>query len=96
MMLFNNVKPRRFSLPPVYSDERKERLRGIEERARRELGQAVPGASGRADLHGVFTDRCRHLRRTGDSTSGIAMISRIAIIVALLLLASLIAGHILL
>lgn len=62
MMLFKNAAPRRFSLRPVYSDERKERLRAIEERARRELGMTVADSkpvSGTKDDAGGRTETAK-------------------------------------
>ena len=42
-LLFQTVKPRRFSHPMVYCDERRERLQRIEVRARRQLGLPIDG-----------------------------------------------------
>lgn len=50
MIFFNNVAPRRFSLRPVFSDERKERLRVVEERARRELGMPKEAIGNKTDI----------------------------------------------
>jgi|GEM_PF-4174425 len=50
MIFFNNAAPRRFSLRPVFSDERKERLRAVEERARRELGMPKKTIGNKTDI----------------------------------------------
>lgn len=63
MMFFSSDKPRRFSLRPIYTDERKERLRAIEERARRELAKPAAHAddgpdaeaSCHSNLRGAFS-----------------------------------------
>lgn len=63
MFLFHNIKPRRYNHRMMYSDERRERLRAIEERARRELGLLPPESPGAERLRGVFTGRAGRERR---------------------------------
>lgn len=86
MMPFSNIRPRRFNHIPIYSDERKERLRDIEERARRELGLPSVGGA-RKDLHGVFssgTSRRHPSRGYGNRYRGVtASCVRIVIIAVL-------------
>lgn len=66
MMFFKNAAPRRFSLRPVYSDERKERLRAIEERARRELGMPALGS----EIRSVTQDDGEDGKETPKAASG--------------------------
>lgn len=47
----------------IYSDERKERLKAIEERARRELGLLPEEQSKHEDLRGAFSGSVRHLKQ---------------------------------
>lgn len=95
MILFNNRRPRRFHHVMIYSDERKERLRDIEERARRELGMLPQDSSAPERLRGAFTGRAERLRRksgrrhTGRMSTATLVI---AIIALLLLLHYLISG----
>ena len=42
MALFKSRKPRAYDHPYIYFDERKEKLKKIEERAKRELGMLPP------------------------------------------------------
>ena len=80
-------KPRRFNLRPIYVDERKERLKAIEQKARRELGmeaQEHPSASER--LHGVFTEKAvrRQRPKTGLLQPGIPMLVLLIVILVII------------
>lgn len=88
MIFFNNIRPRRYNHVMIYSDERKERLKAIEERARRELGMSPPAASGHESLRGAFTERAARLRKRSDGRrrKGVGNGVIIAAILALLLL----------
>ena len=55
MSLFSRRKPRGFNHRYIYYDERRERLRAIEERARRELGIEAPEEFRPEHLRGVFS-----------------------------------------
>lgn len=91
MKPFFNIRPRRFNHVPIYSDERTERLRAIEERARRELGMSVEGDAPRRDFHGVFSSGSSRRRPSGGGNAGLSGISpfliRIVIIAVLSALA---------
>ncbi len=63
MKLFWTRKPRGFNHKFIYYDERKARLKAVEERARRELGMSVPVTRCADNLRGVFADSTKHLRR---------------------------------
>lgn len=90
-MFFNNIKPRRFNHRPIYSDERKERLKAIEERARRQLG--IPTSNDNnarqptRDLHGAFATPSSRRRRTASERRGtnpVVLIIMIAVLSALM------------
>ena len=57
-LLFQTAKPRRFSHPMVYCDERRERLRQLEDRARRELGMEADGRQAGERLADVQPGEC--------------------------------------
>ncbi|WP_148295556.1 hypothetical protein [Prevotella dentasini] len=63
MSLFHQPQPRRFHHEYIYVDERKERLRKLEEKARAELGQTSQPLSTREELHQAFVGSTVHLRR---------------------------------
>lgn len=87
MNLFRQPKPRRFKHQNIYADDRKERLRQIEERARHELGMADADAEAvRKRMHDSFTANMHHLRKYENSRSPIGCLSmNIGIIVIILL-----------
>ena len=64
MGFFKQRKPRGFNHQYIYVDERRERLKEMEERAKRELGlipQAERSAAER--IRGKFVDHTTHLKR---------------------------------
>lgn len=63
MMMFRTRRPRGFRHTYLYYDERRERLKTIEERAARELGLLPPETAPRDRLRGVFAGSARHLSR---------------------------------
>lgn len=63
MGLFNTRKPRGFHHEYIYYDERKEKLRKIEERAKRELGMLPPEPLNKERLHEAFVNSTTHLKR---------------------------------
>lgn len=100
MMFFNNIKPRRFNHRMIYSDERKNRLKAIEERARQQLGMTQDGGEDAnkryaEDLRGAFSGRTGHGRpekqharhATGTGTGLIIAVIIILLFVMLRLLA---------
>ncbi len=72
MSLFSQPKPRKFQHRFMYVDERKDRLRAIERRAREELGmEGEPGSFDAERLRGAFLGATRHAgRRGGWASSG--------------------------
>lgn len=63
MSIFHSRRPRRFDIGNIYVNERKDRLRAIEQKARRELGMTVN--SEQTLRRGMFMDNSRHIRRKG-------------------------------
>ena len=86
MGFFKQRKPRGFNHQYIYVEERTERLKEMEERAKRELG-LIPQAEKTAEerIRGKFVDQTTHLKRQqergGDSSS------KWLIIIAVLLVA---------
>ena len=64
MGFFNQRKPRGFNHQYIYVDVRKERLKAMEERAKRELG-LIPEAEKTTEerIRGKFVEQTSHLRR---------------------------------
>ncbi len=70
MSFFRMPKPRGFNHKYIYYDERRARLRDIEERARRELGMSPPEGSGSAArLRGAFAAGAGRRRAPGRRAS---------------------------
>ena len=86
MGFFKQRKPRGFNHQYNYVDERRERLKEMEERAKRELG-LIPQAEKTAEerIRGKFVDQTTHLKRQQER--GGASSSKWLIIIAVLLVA---------
>lgn len=70
MGFFKMRKPRKFEHKYIYVDERREKLRKIEENAKRDLGLLPPEErSYRERIKGAFVDSTTHLKRRRNSTS---------------------------
>lgn len=67
MALFKTRKPRAFHHPYMYIDERKEKLKAMEERAKRELGMLPPKEFDPEEIRGTFVKATKHLRRRHES-----------------------------
>lgn len=67
MSLFKTREPRRFEHNYIYYDERKEKLRKIEESAKRELGMLPEKEFNPEDLRGKFVEQTTHLKRYKES-----------------------------
>lgn len=64
MNLFHQPKPRRFEHINIYADDRKERIKRLEEPADRQSGDTGFDADAvRKRLHESFTGDMRHLRK---------------------------------
>ena len=86
MGFFNQRKPRGFNHQYIYVDERRERLKAMEERAKRELG-LIPEAEKTAEerIRGKFVEQTSHLKRQQEK--GKPSSSKWLIIIAVLLVA---------
>lgn len=90
MGIFNQRKPRKFNHQYIYVDERRERLKEMEERAKRELGM-LPQEKQTAEerIRGKFVEQTSHLKRQQEKEKPTT--SRRLILIAALLTALLIA-----
>lgn len=86
MGIFTNRRPRGYHHVMIYSDGRKERLKAMEERARRELGMQPAEEPHRDRLRGAFTGSGRHLRRNGERGGRRSYAVLIVLIAAMLML----------
>ncbi len=85
MALFKIRKPRAFHHPYIYIDERKEKLKEIEERARRELGMLPPKEFDPEAFRGTFVKATKHLRRRKESGRKPLKVGVVVLVIAALL-----------
>lgn len=84
--MFNVREPRKFEHKYIYYDERKEKLRKIEERAKRELGMLEEEEFDPERIRGKFLESTKHLRRRKQSgAKPVPTTVIVAILVVLLL-----------
>lgn len=69
MGMFSTRKPRGFHHEYIYVDERKEKLKKIEENAKRELGMLPEKEFRPEDIRGKFVEGTTHLKRRKESGS---------------------------
>ena len=95
MNLFRQPKPRRFEHINIYADDRRERLRRMEQRvreARKDAGESSSANTQSAEemrrrLHEAFTGDMRHLkRRERRSAAGGSQVMNIGLIAIILLI----------
>lgn len=89
MGFFKQRKPRGFSHQYIYVDERRERLKAMEERIKRELNM-TPEAEKTTEerIRGKFVEQTSHLKRQrgkGSSSSSKWLVIITALLVALLI-----------
>lgn len=65
--MFTVNKPRGFQHNYIYYDPRKEKLKKIEEKAKRELGLLPPKEFSPEDIRGKFVGATSHLKRRKES-----------------------------
>lgn len=63
MGLFSQCKPRRFEHRYMFVDERKDKLKAVEERAKAGLGMGGSAPQGHERLRGTFLAATRHASR---------------------------------
>ena len=84
MGIFNQRKPRGFQHQYIYIDERRERLKAMEERVKRELGLLPSKETTIEDrIRGKFVEQTSHLRRQQEKERTIS--SKLLILIAALL-----------
>lgn len=86
MSLFRQRKPRPFNHKYIYVDERADRLREIEERARRDLGMNPTEGYRPDSLRGAFSAGHGSRRRRGFGRGATVSLPIVAAIVSLLIL----------
>ena len=97
MSMFSVRKPRGFHHNYIYYDPRKEKLKEIDERAKRELGILHPKEFVPEDIRGKFVQATKHVKRRKESgrkpvSYGVLIT---AIILLLLLMRYLVSGSLL-
>lgn len=85
MALFKTRKPRAFQHNYLYVDERKDRLKQIEERAKRELGMLPEKEFDPENIRGTFVKATKHLRKRKESGKKPMKLGVALIIIAVLL-----------
>ena len=86
MGFFKQRKPRGFNHQYIYVDERRERLKAMEERAKRELGLIPESEKTTEDrIRGKFVEQTSHLKRQQEK--GKPSSTKWLIIIAVLLIA---------
>lgn len=84
MGIFNQRKPRGFQHQYIYVDERRERLKEIEERAKRDLGMTPQReATAEERIRGKIAEQSTHLKRRMENDAPISS-KRLILILALL------------
>ena len=86
MGMFSTRRPRGFHHNYIYYDPRKERLKEIDERAKRELGLLPPKEFSPEDIRGKFVQATTHLKRRKESGKKPVPYSVLVVAVVLLLL----------
>lgn len=84
MGMFSIRKPRKFNHPYIYVDERKEKLKKMEEDAKRDLGMLPPKEFNPEDIRGTFVNSTTHLKRRKEN--GRKPLSYGKIIIAIIIL----------
>lgn len=87
MGFFKMPAPRRFNHKCIYYDERKEKLRKIEENAKREMGLLPPDEKSYEErIRGAFVKETTHLKRRKESGSRLSNKTIVVALVASLFL----------
>lgn len=86
MGIFKQRKPRGFQHQYIYVDERRERLREMEERAKRELGMLADKPLTTEDrVRGKIVEQSTHLKRKQEKSNPLSN-KRLLLILALLVM----------
>lgn len=94
MGFFKSRSPRKFEHKYIYVDERREKLKKIEDKAKRDLGLLPPEEqSYREKIKGAFVDSTTHLKRRKENGNHLKTQTLIvALLVALFILHYLLTG----
>ena len=84
MGIFNQRKPRGFNHQYIYVDERRERLKAMEERVKRELGM-IPSEELTTEerIRGKFVEQTSHLKKKQGKENQLS--SKLLVLIAALL-----------
>ena len=85
MGMFTVREPRRFEHKYIYYDERKEKLKKIEESAKRDLGMLPQESFDPENIRGKFVEGTKHLKRRKEN-GGPRLTAPTAVFVIVLLL----------
>lgn len=83
--MFKMRKPRKYNPQFIYYDERKERLKKMEEDAKRDLGMLPPKEFSPEDIRGKFVEASTHLKRRKNKRRKPMHIGVLIIIILILL-----------
>lgn len=86
MGLFNQRKPRPFRHRYMFVDERKERIRDIEEKAKAELGMKADGRQEYERIQGMLINATRHVRKRRERKLAGGFVLTYGVIVVLLIM----------
>lgn len=91
--MFSVRKPRGFQHNYIYYDPRKEKLKEIDERAKRELGLLPPKEFTPEDIRGKFVQATKHVKRRKEGgkknvSSGILIMAIVLLILLMRYLAT--------
>lgn len=86
MGLFNQRKPRPFRHRYMFVDERKERIRDIEEKAKAELGMKADGRQEHERIQGMFINATCHVRKRRERKLAGGFVLTYGVIVVLLIM----------
>lgn len=86
MGLFNQRKPRPFRHRYMFVDERKERIRDIEEKAKAELGMKADGRQEHERIQGMFINATHHVRKRRERKLAGGFVLTYGVIVVLLIM----------
>ena len=86
MSLFKTREIRRIEHNYIYYDERKEKLKKIEESAKRELGMLPEKEFSPEEIRGKFVEQTTHLKRYKESGHHLSPFAFILLIIGLIII----------
>ena len=86
MSLFKTREIRRIEHNYIYYDERKEKLKKIEESAKRELGMLPEKEFNPEDIRGKFVEQTTHLKRYKESDHHLSAFAIFLLIIGLIII----------